>query len=255
MRRIAKASGNNDDAPRTATQKAALKRLGVTEEQLAAAPQITPLLKMACGGLKQITDAMRFAPDEVIQTFLRKYDSLDKAERGSLCWEAIALSAGVPVSALLGSIMVSLQAQSVSMVKMIALSGHPEIAKARLRYGTLPSGDRDRQALDQAMGFLPNPKGPMFIGKAVFGSGKNSMDQQKLRRRSGDDLPGDEDEDQDEVPLAARDSEPDLDQLFPPCNLMQEKLQAIRQRLLPQDTETAPKPDRVAALFRNQQVN
>jgi hypothetical protein len=84
-------------------------------------------------------------------------------------------------------------------------------------YGLLPFGEKDRAALDTAMGFLPSPKGPTFIGKAIFGSGKAVMDAQ-----GGDD---------DEAPM--RDDEPDLDRLFPPANAMQEKLTAIRQKMLP----------------------
>jgi hypothetical protein len=223
-----KQASADDDSPRTAAQKAALERLRVSEEQLAAAPRITPLLKMAQGGLKQIVDAMRFAPDESITAFLTKYDTLDRAERASLSWEAIALAAGVPVSALLGSIMVSLQAQSVSMVKMLALTAHPQITKARIRYGQMPSGEKDRTALDTALGLLPSPKGPTFIGKAVFGSGRTAMDQ---RRLNGPD----DEEDEDEVPIAAREQDIDLDKLFPPANEMQKKLVEIRQRLLPSD--------------------
>jgi hypothetical protein len=232
-KQVTKSASADDDAPLSAATLAALERIGVTPEQLAAAPKITPLLKQAQGGLKQIVDAMRFAPDDVIQAFLRRYDTLDRADHADLCWEAIALAAGVPVSALLGSIMVSLQQQSVSMVKMIALTGHPAITRARLKYGQMPSGERDRTAFDQALGLLPNPKGPTFIGKAIFGSSQDAMRQQKqLRRRNDDDMP-DDDED---MPIAVRESDIDLDKLFPPANATQEKLVAIRQRILPLDT-------------------
>jgi hypothetical protein len=198
----------------------ALHRLRVSEEALAAAPAITPLLEQADGGLKQVMAAMRFAPDDVITAFLRKYDTLPVGDRERLPIEAIALAAGVDTNHLLGSIMLALQAQSVNMVKIIAMSAHPAITKARVKYGQMAGGDKDRAALDTAMGFLPSPKAPTFIGKAIFGSGRNSMQRH-------DDLPGDEDE---EPPIAAVESNPDLDKLFPPANLMQEKLTAIRQR-------------------------
>lgn len=63
---------------------AALKRLGVSQADLDAAPQISPLLKKADGGLKQVLAAMRFAPDEVITAFLRKYDSIPLGDRERL---------------------------------------------------------------------------------------------------------------------------------------------------------------------------
>jgi hypothetical protein len=77
------------------------------------------------------------------------------------------------------------------------------------------------------MGFLPNPKGPTFIGKAVFGSGQSVMDQQRQRRLDGPD-----DEDDDDSPIAADGSyDYDLEKLFPPANKMQEELVLVRQGL------------------------
>ena len=106
----------------------------------------------------------------------------------------------------------------MSTVKIIALTGHPKITMARVAYGQLPLGERDRTALDTAMGFLPSPKGPTFIGKAIFGSGRATMEAQGAG--GDDDCP-------------SGDSDPDLDRLFPPANAMQEKLVAIRQKMLP----------------------
>ena len=168
---------------------AALRRLDVSPADLDAAPQITPLLKKASGGLKQVMAAMRFAPDEVITAFLRKYDTIPRGDRERLPIEAIALTAGIDTNHLLGSIMLALQAQSVNMVKIIAMTAHPAITMARVKYGQMAGGDKDRTALDTAMGFLPTPKAPTFIGKAIFGSGRNAMHPQRH-----DDLPGDEDE-------------------------------------------------------------
>ena len=190
----------------------ALLRLGITSQQLAEAPQITPLLKQADGGLKQVMDAMRLAPDETISAYLRKHDSIPIGDRERLSVEAIALAAGLDITRLLASILIALQSQAVSTTKMIAMTAHPKITAARVRYGVLPLGERDRTALDTAMGFLPNPKGPTFIGKAIFGSGKNVIESQ----RSGDD-------DTEEGELIGSD-DVDLDRLFPPANAMQDRL-------------------------------
>jgi hypothetical protein len=199
----------------------ALLRLGITAQQLAEAPQITPLLKKADGGLDQVLAAMRFSPDGLITAFLRKYDSIPAGDRERLAMEAVALAAGIDIANLLGAIMLALQAQSVSIVKIIALTSHPKITEARVKYGQLPLGERDRTALDTALGFLPSPKGPTFIGKAVFGSGKSVMGQQ----RSADD-----DAEEGELIDAI-----DVDRLFPAANAMQERLTPIRQRIPPPD--------------------
>lgn len=202
----------------------ALKRLGVDVLALRSAPEITPLLKNAEGGLKAVLGAMRFvADDPTIQSFLDKYDSVPSGDREKLSWEAIALAAGLDLRVFLGSAMLALQSQAVNMVKIIAMTSHPKITRARVKYGLLPSGEKDRTALDTAMGFLPSPKGPTFIGKAIFGSGKQNINDQGA---------GKGDEDEEEGVVLDADGDPDLDYLFPPSNEMQTKLIPIRQKLL-----------------------
>lgn len=56
------------------------------------------------------------------------------------------------------------------------------------------------------------------------------MDQQKHQGRYYEDSQ-DEEENEDEVPINELDI--DLDKLFPPANIMQERLVAIRQKSLP----------------------
>jgi hypothetical protein len=173
------------------------------------------MLQHAEGGLPAVLTAMRFAPhDDVITAFLAKYDSIPVGDRERLPWEAIALAAKIEMNQLLGSILFAVQALSVNMVKVIAYTSHPLITQARVKYAQLPSGDRDRTAIDTALGFLPSPKGPTFIGKAVFGP------QPTTSNNSESEAPATFGEDDD------------LDDLFPSCSTMQEKLLPIRQRQL-----------------------
>lgn len=173
------------------------------------------------GGMKAVLNALRFSPDDPeIGPFLEKYDSIPSGDRERLPWEAIALSANVNVPHLLGAIHVAVQKHSVSRVRLIATLGHPLITKARVKFGQLPSGDKDRFALDTAMGFLPSPKGPTFIGKAIFGGASQAA--------SG----GDKDDENDTPTDGIYVDDGDLDNLFPPSSAMQEKLIPIRQKLL-----------------------
>jgi hypothetical protein len=200
----------------------ALKRLGVDLEKLRSSPEITPMLKNAAGGLKAVLGAMRFSADDpVVDSFLQKYDSIPVGDREKLSWEAIALAAELDLRVFLGSAMLALQAHAVSMVKIIAMTNHPKITKARVRYGLLPSGEKDRTALDTAMRFLPSPKGPTFIGKAVFGAGNQTMSAQGAGR--GEDEDG---------PVIDGDDDPDLNDLFPSSNTIQQRMIPIRQRIL-----------------------
>src|SRR5882724_5594990 len=69
----------SDDRVRftSAARKAgALRKLGVSADQVASATQITPLLKGIRGGLKAVLGAMRFSKDPIVGRFLAKHDCL-----------------------------------------------------------------------------------------------------------------------------------------------------------------------------------
>jgi hypothetical protein len=168
---------------------------------------------------------MRFTVDDPsIAAFLEKYDSIPVGDRERVSWEAIALAAGIDLRVFLGSAMLALQSQAVNTVKIIAMTNHPKITAARVKYGLLPSGEKDRTALDTAMGFLPSPKGPTFIGKAVFGSGGG-----------GGNSPAqvdDNDPDEEDTFIDIQAENVDLEKFFPSSNTIQQKLIPIRQKML-----------------------
>ena len=189
----------------------ALKRLKIKPEQLEEIPRITLLFKKAEGGLRMVLNAMRFSSgDETIAAFLKKYDSIPSGDCKNLPWEAIALSAKIDLQRLTGAILFALQSASVNTVKVIALSSHPLIVKKTIEYAKLPGGVKDRNTMHQALGFLPSPKGPTFIGKAVFGAGGNK-------------------ESEEQTDANVFDADNDIDELFPSPSAMQEKLVPIRQ--------------------------
>jgi len=200
----------------------ALKRLGVDVVALRSAPEITPLLKHAEGGLKAVLGAMRHSSDPSIISFLEKYDSVPSGDREKLPWEAIALAAEVNLQQLGWAAISAVEQYSAGVTKMMLVSSQPKIMKARIKYGLLPSGEKDRTAAQMASGVMPSPKGPTFIGKAVFGSGKQTMSSQGA---GGSD-------DDDDGPVIDGDDDPDLNQLFPSSNEIQQKLIPIRQRML-----------------------
>ncbi len=156
--------------------------------------------------------------DHEIAAFLRKYDSIPADDRMRLPWEAIALSASINFEHLTGAIMFALQANSVNRVKVIALTNHPKVMKKTAEYAMLPSGEKDRATMHQGLGFLQSPKGPTFIGKAVFGPSGGKADI--------------EDDDETETQPAFVAGDHDIDALFPPADKMQERLVPIRQKLL-----------------------
>ena len=132
----------------------ALRRLGVSADQVASATQITPFLKGARGGLKAVLGAMRFSKDPVVGRFLAKHDCLGVWERQNTPWEAVALAAGVELPHLLGAALLARQDDATTRANLLAICHAPDLMKKRVEYAMLPGGWRDRDALHKFVGLL-----------------------------------------------------------------------------------------------------
>ena len=60
----------------------ALRKLGVSADQVASATHVTQFLQGARGGLNAVLGAMRFSKDPVVGGFLAKHDCLGVWEGG-----------------------------------------------------------------------------------------------------------------------------------------------------------------------------
>jgi len=145
-----------------------LAKLDIDPAALAATPPLTETLERAEGGIPAVMAALRFSGDASVQAFLRAYDEASDADRKILPLEGFALLAQVDIPQLLGDAIFALQRQSANIVKIIAVSNHPRTMEARVKAALKPGGYKDRNAIDTALGFLPQPKGATtFIGKLV----------------------------------------------------------------------------------------
>jgi hypothetical protein len=196
-----------------------LKRLKVKSETLNAAPQITPLLKNDLkGGLKTALEAMRFATnDQEIASFLKVYDKVPIGDRGRLPWEAIMIKAKVNPVYLYGAIRLAVQTYCWNRSRLIAISNHPDITNARVKYAKMAGGEKDRTAMDIYNGFLQPSKGQTVnVTQQVAAlPGRGAKDG------SGEDIV--------DAEVSTSDG---FDELFPSPNEIQERLGPIRQRLL-----------------------
>jgi hypothetical protein len=156
---------------------------------------------------------MRFSADVNVRTFLERYDLIPERDRECIPWEAIALVANVDPTRLLGSAILSLQHYSANAVKIIALSSHPRITASRVKYALEPGGDKDRTALDTALGFLPTNKGSTFIINPLGN---------KREIESGDAAPA----------LSLEPVENDLERMFPSLTRTQDLLLPENTRML-----------------------
>src|ERR1700677_409476 len=161
----------------------ALKRLKIKPEVLATSPSITPLLKSTIkGGLKAALDAMRFSiEDPKIKSFLKVYDRIPIGDQKRVPWEAIAIAAKINPKHLVGAIQFAIENHCRNRSRFIAVSNHPDVTEARVKYAMMANGEKDRNALDIMNGALAAPKGTTLIGKQVAvynagGGGKNKND-------------------------------------------------------------------------------
>jgi hypothetical protein len=135
---------------------------------------------------------MRFSADPDIIKFLRIYDVATNTDQECVPWEAWAIKAGLDIHNLLGSIVIALRQHSVNLVKVLAITGHPATTRARIKNALTPRGYKDRDAIDTALGLLPQQKGTTFIGKIFAGTATP-----------------------EEEKAPSRPDEPDVDDLFP----------------------------------------
>ena len=137
---------------------AALDRLGVSAEQLASCPQITPIFETP-SNLRDAISALRFSNDPVAAKFIGTYDKIPAGDRAYLSIEAVAIKADVDFNELLGSMIFSFRSAQAQKSGIMAMAEHPDVLRASLLYACSPAGVQDRRMLHEAVGFLPTPKG------------------------------------------------------------------------------------------------
>jgi len=143
----------------------ALAKYQVDPAALDGAPKLSAILDESKGGLDAVLDAMRFSNATTIVQWLKAYDAAEDWERRHMPWEGWALVARVDPARLMSDIIFALREGSVNLVKVLAITHHPDVMRARIKQAKRPEGERDRHALDTMLGALPQPKGPTFIGK------------------------------------------------------------------------------------------
>lgn len=153
----------------------ALRRLGVTKEQMVGVPRITYMLEKAEGGLEQVIEALRASDEEEAVAFIAQLDDLSDSDRNRVSLEEIATAAGIRTIDLLGTATKALFQQSQTVAAIITATGHEGVVKKSLQMALQDKGVRDREMIHTATGFLPVPKGTVILNQktqiANFGDG------------------------------------------------------------------------------------
>jgi hypothetical protein len=190
----------------------ALRRIKVSKSDLAAAPDISSIIRQTPRGKSLVIKALRFSEDPLARAFLAKYDAIPERDRRELSFEAIGLAAGCDLKTLLGEMMLAVREHSVNSVKLIAIAAHPMITKKRVEFAQQPGGFRDRDKLDEMLGAIKPSAGSTFINKFFAATTK--------------EMPEEEDGHVEEQLTD------DLDFIFPDASVVQERVQSIRQKVL-----------------------
>jgi len=193
--------------------KAALRRLGIKPYDLIGVPPLSEIFRELRWTKAQILDSLAYSEEVEVRAFLEKYRSIPQRDLDSLSFEAIAVAASINPKKLLGEVMLAMREHSVNMVKLIAITSHPDVMKKTVEKALTLDGTKDRDTLHTMLGALPSNKGTTFINK-FFASGTR-MDASEEA-----DAP------------EAQEMVDDLDFVFPDCSEIQESIHPLRQKLL-----------------------
>jgi hypothetical protein len=174
------------------TLRTVLAKLDIDPIALAQAPPLTVTLEQAEGGIPAVIAALRFSTDHNVQAFLKSYDECTAADRQILPLEAFALMAEVNIPQLLGAAIFALQNQFANIVKVIAVTNHPRVMRARIRQAVKPGGYRDRNAIDTGLRFLPVSKGATVLVPVPYVPGMGSPTQPELQDVNPEDVDTDD---------------------------------------------------------------
>lgn len=182
----------------TKNRSGALRRLGITEAQLAGIPRITRILEHAEGGLATVLAALRLSGESEAVAFLSRYDALSVSDRAEVTLEDIAVAAAVPTKRLLEVAVGALVEDSRSTSAIVAATYQARVIRQTAEralsddvvYDSLGnphiiSGFQDRKLFLTGTGFLPQPARPTQIAPVFntqvinqYGSSKDGDKQE-----------------------------------------------------------------------------
>lgn len=139
-----------------------LRRLDIDEKELAAQPQITPLLKQ-CGILPaRVIEVLRADLDETARAVVALWDALTPANRNILGMEALAIAAGTTPRRLWEVYSGANMMQSRELVGNMILDSLPSIVAVTIKEAKKAKGTFSREHIYKAARVLPTPKGSVI---------------------------------------------------------------------------------------------
>ena len=140
-----------------------LRRLGVTVEQLAVQPQITPLLRQNGIKSERLVEILRCDAAAEASAFVGVWDKLTPASRSAAGVEAMALAAGFTPRRLWEVLCGAALVQSKESVGLTIALALPGIMQVTVKEAKKAKGHFAREHLFKAARVLPTPKGSTTV--------------------------------------------------------------------------------------------
>ena len=164
-------------ARRPVLRRNALRKLGVTEEQLRAAPVITPMLHRIAGLQGGLEHDSSFAANEAAVGYLRMSEEPDARKvvdifdrtklslraRYVVPMEAYCIAAGVSPNRVLELVVATMVRAGAQLDTIITAARHHELVEKSITIGLTDGGIDDRMAVHRATGYVPTPRGSRTI--------------------------------------------------------------------------------------------
>jgi hypothetical protein len=139
-----------------------LRRLDIDEKELAAQPQIAPLLKQ-CGILPtRVIEVLRADTDPDSMKVVTLWDELTPANRSLLGLEPLALACGLTPRRLWEIYSGANMMQSRELVGNMILDSLPAIMRVTIKEAKKIKGYASREHIYKAARVLPTPKGSVI---------------------------------------------------------------------------------------------
>ena len=139
--------------------EAAYEKLGCTAEDVATVPKISHILKKIKGGVREAIEFLRHSTADEARQFFKTYEDLPKYLADTLPIEAFCFAAGVDTRTICKLIFDQALEQSNQAARMLTAVNLEDLVQASIDVGKQPLGQKDRENLQKAAGFLPIPDG------------------------------------------------------------------------------------------------
>jgi len=136
----------------------AYERIGVTEEEVNAAPKITHILRELPGKTDKAIEFLRGSEDPDARKWLSVYDSVPSSVRKMLPFESFCVAAGITTKRMLEVITGACFEQSDAVAALLSKSAKPQILQKSIKLAQKPKQWEDRKMIMQHEGYAPVPK-------------------------------------------------------------------------------------------------